>query len=112
LAENQCSGAALVSRLLNQLARFTGEGWEQENHITMVLLERSAAIDIEPVPALQLGAADLPAAARFEEDSASTRSATSARDDQAPTSVGTPVTDGYRESDGRMGEKVARSGGR
>jgi serine phosphatase RsbU (regulator of sigma subunit)/anti-sigma regulatory factor (Ser/Thr protein kinase) len=33
-------GEALVQVLLAELARFTGEGWDQEDDITMVLLER------------------------------------------------------------------------
>jgi serine phosphatase RsbU (regulator of sigma subunit)/anti-sigma regulatory factor (Ser/Thr protein kinase) len=97
LAEHQCSGAALVSRLLDELARFTGEGWEQEDDITMVLLERSAAVDVEPALDLQRSATDVPAADRSAASSASTRLAASV------SSVRTPVTGVYKESGGRMG---------
>lgn len=36
-------GTALVDMLLTQLAGFTGEGWEQEDDVTLVTLERSAS---------------------------------------------------------------------
>ena len=36
------SGEALIDRLLAELARFTGPGWEQEDDITLVTLERAA----------------------------------------------------------------------
>jgi serine phosphatase RsbU (regulator of sigma subunit) len=36
-------GAALVDFLLGELERFTGPGWEQEDDITLVTLERSEA---------------------------------------------------------------------
>src|SRR5919199_717097 len=34
-------GSSLVAFLLSELTRFTGEGWEQEDDITLVTLERS-----------------------------------------------------------------------
>jgi len=34
-------GATLVDFLLSELGRFTGEGWEQEDDITLVTLQRS-----------------------------------------------------------------------
>ena len=34
-------GSALIGYLLNELSRFTGEGWVQEDDITLVTLERS-----------------------------------------------------------------------
>ncbi|MGI8910345.1 MAG: PP2C family protein-serine/threonine phosphatase [Rubrobacteraceae bacterium] len=36
-------GATLVDFLLSELRRFTGEGWEQEDDITLVTLQRSEA---------------------------------------------------------------------
>ena len=33
-------GSALISFLLSELARFTGENWEQEDDITLVTLDR------------------------------------------------------------------------
>ncbi len=36
-------GATLVDFLLSELGRFTGEGWEQEDDITLVTLQRSEA---------------------------------------------------------------------
>jgi serine phosphatase RsbU (regulator of sigma subunit) len=48
LASGSQGGEALVGMLLEELARFTGEGWEQEDDITMVLLERDATEGIEP----------------------------------------------------------------
>ena len=38
---HRTGGSALVGFLLSELARFTGEGWEQEDDITLVTLERS-----------------------------------------------------------------------
>jgi serine phosphatase RsbU (regulator of sigma subunit) len=38
---HRSGGQALVNFLLSELARFTGEGWEQEDDITLVTLERS-----------------------------------------------------------------------
>src|ERR687893_1634476 len=34
-------GSSLIGFLLSELTRFTGEGWEQEDDITLVTLERS-----------------------------------------------------------------------
>jgi len=45
LASGSQGGEALVNLLLNELARFTGDGWEQEDDITMVLLERETIAD-------------------------------------------------------------------
>ena len=38
---HRSGGSALISFLLAELARFTGEQWEQEDDITLVTLERS-----------------------------------------------------------------------
>ncbi|HET7480068.1 MAG TPA: GAF domain-containing SpoIIE family protein phosphatase [Rubrobacteraceae bacterium] len=40
---HRSGGSPLVSFLLAELARFTGQGWEQEDDITLVTLERSEA---------------------------------------------------------------------
>jgi serine phosphatase RsbU (regulator of sigma subunit) len=40
---HRSGGASLVEFLLSELARFTGEAWEQEDDITLVTLERSEA---------------------------------------------------------------------
>ena len=37
---HRSGGSALISFLLAELARFTGEGWEQEDDITLVTLDR------------------------------------------------------------------------
>ena len=37
---HRSGGSALISFLLSELARFTGEGWEQEDDITLVTLDR------------------------------------------------------------------------
>ena len=36
-------GAPMIDFLLSELARFTGEEWEQEDDITLVTLQRSGA---------------------------------------------------------------------
>jgi serine phosphatase RsbU (regulator of sigma subunit) len=41
---HRSGGSALISFLLSELARFTGESWEQEDDITLVTLERSEAL--------------------------------------------------------------------
>jgi serine phosphatase RsbU (regulator of sigma subunit) len=38
---HRSGGSSLISFLLSELTRFTGEGWEQEDDITLVTLERS-----------------------------------------------------------------------
>jgi serine phosphatase RsbU (regulator of sigma subunit) len=38
---HRSGGSSLISFLLSELARFTGEDWEQEDDITLVTLERS-----------------------------------------------------------------------
>jgi serine phosphatase RsbU (regulator of sigma subunit)/anti-sigma regulatory factor (Ser/Thr protein kinase) len=38
---NRSGGASLMSFLLSELVRFTGQNWEQEDDITLVTLERS-----------------------------------------------------------------------
>lgn len=38
---HRAGGSSLVEFLLSELARFTGDGWEQEDDITLVTLERS-----------------------------------------------------------------------
>jgi predicted ester cyclase len=42
VAEHVTGGSALIASLLQDLERFTGEGWDQEDDITLVILERSA----------------------------------------------------------------------
>ena len=42
LSERSEGGASLSSTLMEELERFTGEGWEQEDDITLLTLERSA----------------------------------------------------------------------
>jgi serine phosphatase RsbU (regulator of sigma subunit) len=42
LSERPESGRALSATLMEELKRFTGEGWEQEDDITLLTLERSA----------------------------------------------------------------------
>ncbi len=41
LAGEPTGDASLVERVLAELARFTGEGWEQEDDVTLVTLERA-----------------------------------------------------------------------
>ena len=41
VAEHVTGGSALIASLLQDLERFTGEGWDQEDDITLVILERS-----------------------------------------------------------------------
>jgi len=48
LASGSQGGEALVGMLLEELARFTGDGWQQEDDITMVLLERETTADDRP----------------------------------------------------------------
>src|SRR5919202_5980807 len=43
LSERFESGRGLSTTLLEELERFTGEGWEQEDDITLLTLRRSAA---------------------------------------------------------------------
>jgi serine phosphatase RsbU (regulator of sigma subunit)/anti-sigma regulatory factor (Ser/Thr protein kinase) len=43
LVGGQDAGEALIDRLLGQLTSFTGQGWEQEDDVTLVTLQRSAA---------------------------------------------------------------------
>jgi serine phosphatase RsbU (regulator of sigma subunit) len=38
---HRSGGSSLIGFLLSELSRFTGEGWEQEDDITLVTLERS-----------------------------------------------------------------------
>jgi hypothetical protein len=38
---HRSGGSAMVEFLLSELARFTGENWEQEDDITLVTLERT-----------------------------------------------------------------------
>ena len=37
---HRSGGSSLIGFLLDELARFTGEGWEQEDDITLVTLDR------------------------------------------------------------------------
>jgi serine phosphatase RsbU (regulator of sigma subunit) len=41
LLEEHTDGASLIPLLLSELKSFTGEGWEQEDDVTMVLLQRN-----------------------------------------------------------------------
>jgi serine phosphatase RsbU (regulator of sigma subunit) len=41
LSERAESGRGLSATLMEELRRFTGEGWEQEDDITLLTLERS-----------------------------------------------------------------------
>jgi serine phosphatase RsbU (regulator of sigma subunit) len=40
---HRTGGSSMIGFLLSELSRFTGEGWEQEDDITLVTLERSEA---------------------------------------------------------------------
>jgi serine phosphatase RsbU (regulator of sigma subunit) len=40
LLEAHTNGASLIEVLLGELKRFTGEGWEQEDDVTLVTLQR------------------------------------------------------------------------
>jgi len=42
LSESSEAGRELRAYLMEELRRFTGEGWEQEDDITLLTLERSA----------------------------------------------------------------------
>ena len=44
LSEHQMGGTDLCATLMEELRRFTGEGWEQEDDITLLALERSASL--------------------------------------------------------------------
>ena len=48
LVAGHAGGAALIDYLLGQLASFTGADWEQEDDVTMVTLQRTAA-QLEPL---------------------------------------------------------------
>jgi serine phosphatase RsbU (regulator of sigma subunit) len=41
VAGHRSGGSAMINFLLSELARFTGDEWEQEDDITLVTLERS-----------------------------------------------------------------------
>jgi serine phosphatase RsbU (regulator of sigma subunit)/anti-sigma regulatory factor (Ser/Thr protein kinase) len=43
LGQQGISDTSLVERILAELTRFTGEGWEQEDDVTLVTLERAAS---------------------------------------------------------------------
>jgi serine phosphatase RsbU (regulator of sigma subunit) len=43
VAEHDADDGSLVDRTLNELSGFVGEGWEQEDDITLVALQRSRA---------------------------------------------------------------------
>jgi serine phosphatase RsbU (regulator of sigma subunit)/anti-sigma regulatory factor (Ser/Thr protein kinase) len=43
LVAGHAGGAPLIDFLMSELARFTGAGWEQEDDVTMVTLQRDAA---------------------------------------------------------------------
>jgi serine phosphatase RsbU (regulator of sigma subunit) len=42
VSERDDEGKSLVNSLLEELYSFVGEGWEQEDDITLLTLERSA----------------------------------------------------------------------
>jgi serine phosphatase RsbU (regulator of sigma subunit) len=39
---SHADGTSLIDVLLDELKRFTGDGWEQEDDVTMVLLQRAS----------------------------------------------------------------------
>jgi serine phosphatase RsbU (regulator of sigma subunit) len=41
ILEEQCTDASLIETLLTELHHFTGEGWEQEDDVTLVTLQRT-----------------------------------------------------------------------
>ena len=43
VAEHDAEEGSLVDFLMDELRSFTGDGWEQEDDITLVTLQRSAA---------------------------------------------------------------------
>jgi hypothetical protein len=43
VAEHDAEEGSLVDVLIDELRSFTGDGWEQEDDITLVTLRRSAA---------------------------------------------------------------------
>jgi serine phosphatase RsbU (regulator of sigma subunit) len=43
LLEEHAKGASLIEVLLSELTRFTGKGWEQEDDVTLLTLERTPA---------------------------------------------------------------------
>jgi hypothetical protein len=43
VAEHAAEDESLVDFLMDELRSFTGDGWEQEDDITLVTLQRSAA---------------------------------------------------------------------
>jgi serine phosphatase RsbU (regulator of sigma subunit) len=43
IAEHGACDQTLIARLLDELAQFTGAGWEQEDDITIMTLERCEA---------------------------------------------------------------------
>jgi serine phosphatase RsbU (regulator of sigma subunit)/anti-sigma regulatory factor (Ser/Thr protein kinase) len=47
LVADCAEGARLIDHLLTELARFTGPSWEQEDDVTLVVLQRSAFADME-----------------------------------------------------------------
>jgi anti-sigma regulatory factor (Ser/Thr protein kinase) len=42
LGQSMDSGSVLIDHLLSELARFTGDNWEQEDDVTLVVLQRAA----------------------------------------------------------------------
>jgi len=50
VADKPLSSAALISFLLSSLEGFTGPGWEQEDDITIVTLERTASASLSALP--------------------------------------------------------------
>jgi serine phosphatase RsbU (regulator of sigma subunit) len=60
VAEHDAEDGSLIEFLANELRSFTGEGWEQEDDITIVTLERtmspSSAVTVAGVATEQRGA--------------------------------------------------------
>jgi anti-sigma regulatory factor (Ser/Thr protein kinase) len=76
-------GEALIGRLLAELAAFTGPGWEQEDDITLLTLERLGG----PVAAEVLDEFAVPSKVGTERDAIARVSATVARLDLLPPDV-------------------------
>jgi anti-sigma regulatory factor (Ser/Thr protein kinase) len=103
VAAGPSSGQVLTQHLLDELARFTGAGWEQEDDITMVLLERTMVVEAEPALALQLGESASSAAERLDPGRTGAGSAASDRRAEAPANSPTQETRIDTEGGGQMG---------
>lgn len=65
LMERRPANESLIDYLMNELARFTGPDWEQEDDVTLVTLQRSE--DYSPPPPLPM-AGHLPEAVRMSDE--------------------------------------------